>query len=428
MAQPLSPLSFRHTVKPDSYPMMRFSIAITVLCAIVTSFLSAASADLAPLVPPREAVPPSFFGMHIHHTTTTTPWPAVPMGEWRLWDAYVTWPNLEPRKGQFRFNTLDGYVSLARQHNAGLLLPLGLSPGWASARPLEKSVYQPGSAAEPRDIEDWRTFVRTVAARYKGRINAYEIWNEPNLPQFCSASVDQMVALTREASQIIHEIDPDAIVVSPSATENKGLSWLSEFLSKGGGQYVDVIGYHVYVNPQPPEAMVTLVQQIKQILASNGQASKPIWNTEANWFSPKPFPSEELAAAYLARSYILNWAAGVQRFYWYAWDNRAVLVATTEADNQTLKPAGRAYGIVYQWLVGARMDGCTQDANHTFVCQLNRAGSPEWIVWNPDGTRVFDVPQSWQIKSVTPLLAEPYALEGAVSSVGPAPVLLRPSN
>jgi hypothetical protein len=364
--------------------------------------------------------------MHIHRAATTTPWPTVPIGEWRLWDAYVTWPYLEPHKGQFRFDTLDTYVSLARQHNTGLLLPLGLSPSWASARPSEPSVYQLGSAAEPRDIEDWRAFVRRVATRYKGQIGAYEIWNEPNLPLFCSASVDQMLVLTREASQIIHEVDPHAIVVSPSATESKGLSWLSEFISKGGGQYVDVIGYHLYVNPQPPEAMVPLVQQIRQILASNGQASKPIWNTEANWFSPKPFPSEELAAAYLARSYILDWAAGVQRFYWYAWDNRGVQVLTTGEDNRTLKPAGRAYGIVYQWLVGARMDTCNQDTNHTFVCQLNRDGTSEWIVWNPDGTRTFAVPQSWHIESIAPLLSEPHALTGAVSSVGQVPMLLRP--
>jgi Glycosyl hydrolases family 39 len=404
--------------------MIRFNLSMTALFSVLMSLLLSGSESLAPLVPPQQIIPRSFFGMHIHHSNTTTPWPSVPLGEWRLWDAYVTWPYLEPHEGQFRFDTLDAYVSLAHEHNAGILLPLGLSPSWASARPSEKSVYQPGSAAEPRDHRDWRAFVRAVATRYRGRINAYEIWNEPNLPQFCSASVDQLIVLTREASQIIHEVDPAAVVVSPSATESKGLTWLSEFLSKGGGQYVDVIGYHLYVNPQPPEAMVPLVQQIRQIMAKNGLSSKPIWNTEANWFSPKPFPSEDLAAAYLARSYILNWAAGVQRFYWYAWDNRAVLVATTRQDNQTLTPAGRAYGTVYRWLVGARMDGCQQDANHSYVCQLNRDGAPQWIVWNPDGTRGFDIPAGWHITSITPLFDEPHALTSTVLGVGPSPVLL----
>jgi len=406
---------------------MFHKLSITALVSILMSFLLSASEALAPLVPSQQIIPQSLFGMHIHRANSTTPWPSIPIGEWRLWDAYVTWPYLEPHKGQFRFDTLDAYVSLARQHNTGVLLPLGLSPAWASARPLEKSVYQPGSAAEPKDLQDWRNFVRTVATRYRGKINAYEIWNEPNLPQFCSASVDQILLLTREAAQIIHEVDPTALVVSPSATESKGLAWLSEFLSKGGGQYVDVIGYHLYVNPQPPEAMVPLVQQIRQLMANNGQAAKPIWNTEANWFSPKPFPSEDSAAAYLARSYILNWAAGVQRLYWYAWDNHAVLVATTQQDSQTLTPAGRAYASVYQWLVGARMDGCQQDTNHTFVCQLHRDGSPQWIVWNPDGVRSFDLPASWHVGSITPLLDQSHALTGGTANIGPSPVLLTPS-
>jgi hypothetical protein len=407
---------------------MIHKLSVSAFGSVFLSLLLSASEGLAPLVPNQQLVPQSFFGMHIHRANTTTPWPSVPVGEWRLWDAYVTWPYLEPHKHQFRFDTLDAYVSLARQHNTGILLPLGLSPGWASARPLEKSVYQPGSAAEPKDIQDWRNFVRAVATRYRGQINAYEIWNEPNLSQFCSASVDQILLLTREASQIIHEVDPAAIVVSPSATESKGLAWLSEFLAKGGGQYVDVIGYHLYVNPQPPEAMVPLIQQIRQIMANNGQGSKPIWNTEANWFSPKPFPSGDLAAAYLARSYILNWAADVQRLYWYAWDNHAVLVTTTQQDSQTLTPAGQAYRSVYQWLVGARMDGCQQDANHTFVCQLNRNGSPQWIVWNPDSVRTFALPSAWHVDTITTLFDQPHPSTSAAANIGPSPVLLTAST
>jgi Glycosyl hydrolases family 39 len=407
---------------------LRLTFCIGVLSLVVARPGLAVPDDLARLNPRLETIPPAFFGMHIHRAASTTPWPAVPVREWRLWDAYVTWPYLEPKRGQFQFNILDRYVALARQHNTGVLLPLALSPAWASARPLEKSVYQPGSAAEPNNLEDWRLFVRTVATRYKGHIAAYEIWNEPNLPQFCSASVDEVVSLTREASRIIHQVDPNAVVVSPSATEAKGVAWLSEFLQKGGGQYVDVIGYHLYVNPQPPEAMLPLIEQIRRVMVDHGQGAKPIWNTEVNWFSPKPFPSEELAAAYLARSYVLNWAAGIQRVYWFAWDNQAVGVRTTEQDSRTLTPAGRAYGTVYQWLVGAQMGACSQNLDHTFVCQLTRDGSSEWIVWNPEGTTTFKVPASWRVQSVTPLLAESQALVDDVWNVEPVPVLLKSSK
>jgi endo-1,4-beta-mannosidase len=205
---------------------------------------------------------------------------------------------------------------MAQEHNQDLLMTLGLTPRWASARPQEPSGYQPGFAAEPVDIGDWRAFVTAVTTRYKGRLHYYEIWNEPNLKQFWSGNVDQLLALTREASQIIHNIDPQAIVVSPPATSGYGVKWLTEFLSKGGGQYVDVIGYHFYVADQPPEAMVPVIRQVQQTMADNGVGNKPIWDTEAGWFKPNPFPSAELGAGYAARAFILNWAAGVQRFYW----------------------------------------------------------------------------------------------------------------
>ena len=112
-------------------------------------------------------------------------------------------------------------------------------------------------------MDDWRVYVRTVSQRYKGRIQAYEIWNEPNLKEFWTGSVEQMVTLTRVASAVIRGVDPQAIVVSPSPTSEGGLKWLAQFLSKRGGQDVDVVGYHFYVTSKPPEAIVRLVHQVK---------------------------------------------------------------------------------------------------------------------------------------------------------------------
>src|SRR5262250_2417953 len=84
--------------------------------------------------PPVTTIPPSYFGMHFHHFLNgATTWPDMPVPEWRLWDAYVTWPDIEPARGQWHFGKLDKYVSIAEQHSAGILLPLGMSPSWASS-------------------------------------------------------------------------------------------------------------------------------------------------------------------------------------------------------------------------------------------------------------------------------------------------------
>lgn len=394
-------------------PSYRFVQIVMLVCSL---FFDPASVSATDLQPPKEPIPPSYFGLHFHHLNGGTPWPDMPVPEWRIWDAYVTWHDLEPYRNQWRFQRLDAYVALAEQHGTGILLPLGMAPAWASARP-------PADNVEPKNIDDWRDFVRTVVTRYKGRIQAYEIWNEPNLKTFWTGTMDQMVELTKEAAAIIHSVDPKALVVSPSVTATYGTAWLADFLRKGVGQYVDVIGYHFYITPKMPEDMPAFIQTVRKIMADNGLGNKPLWDTETGWLKPSHFDSDEEAAGVLARAYTVVWATGgVQRFYWYAWDNHIVTIQTTKEDH-TVTPAGYAYKVIQEWLTGAQMDSCTCGAD-LWTCQLDKLGKKEWMVWDPQGKRKFDVPKDWHVDSVTPLIHDKRALNGSSVDIGPTPVLL----
>lgn len=392
----------------------RFPIILALIPALLLQVVFAAD-----LSAPTTTIPASYFGLHLHRAGSETPWPNMPVPEWRLWDAHVAWPDLEPHKGDWRFQKLDAYVAMAEQHGTGILLPLALAPPWATARPNDP-------AAEPGNLDDWRTFVRTVVTRYKGRIQAYEIWNEPNLKQFWTGTTDQMLTLTKEASVIIHSVDPKAIVVSPSPTAGFGIPWLAEFLQKGAGQYVDAVGYHFYQSPHTklPEDMIVDIEGVQKVMSENGLRSKPLWNTETGWLEPSHFDSDEAAAGVLARAYILAWAAGVQRFYWYAWDNRYVTVKTTRAD-LTVTPAGDAYKTIQEWLIGAQMVTCGESPDHIWTCFLKRSGKNEWLVWNPQGNRKYRVPKDWRVATVTPLLHEARPLHEPEIDIGPAPVLLK---
>ena len=381
--------------------------------------------------PTSDVIPRTLFGMHIHHIGTYTPWPAVSIGTWRLFSSYVSWPDLEPNKGQWYFDKLDSHVSIAQANNVEILLTLGLSPTWASARPAEPSAYKPGYAAEPANIEDWKNYVQTVATRYKGRIRYYEIWNEPNEPIFFSGTVDQMVTLAREAYAILKEIDPEVTVVSPSATPggvvDLGTPWLEKYLMKGGAAYADIIGYHFYVTPNQPESMLPLISKVKILMAKYGVGSKQLWNTEAGWANPKSFSSNAEADGYVARSYILNWAAGVNRFYWYAWDDRDWLTLfMTEADFKTLTTSAIAYAQVQQWLIGARMVACGQNTQGAWIANIVRDGGYSgWIVWNQTQSLNIDIPQSWNVERMKDLRGNTTDLTGVNQvAIGMAPILL----
>jgi hypothetical protein len=375
------------------------------------------------LKPPSSPVPPTFFGMHIHRAPVSTPWPPVPFKAWRLWDTHTTWAQLEPQKGRWEWRMLDRTVALAESHGVEVLYTMGRTPRWASARPAQMGRNpnaEPGGMAEPKNLEDWRNYVRTVATRYKGRIKAYEIWNEPNLENFYSGTPEAMVDLAREAYAVLKQVDPSVMVVSPSAVGPTGLPWLKEYLQRGGGKYADVIGYHFYVPGQEPEAMLGFIDQVHEITRQYGLADKPLWNTEAGWLQPYRIDPQD-GPGYMARAYILNWGDGVSRFYWYAWDNQGARVRMTEDDEATATPTARAYAELQKWLVGAHMDALTQD-NGAWICRLSRGGATSWIVWNPDRNVDFDRPKD--VDTIRKLSGDRTGITGNRIEIGATPVLL----
>ncbi|MDD2337857.1 MAG: beta-galactosidase, partial [Geobacteraceae bacterium] len=302
-----------------------------------------------------DVIPISYFGLHFHRMGSETKWPDIRFGSWRLWDAYVAWPNLEPAKGAWNFELLDNYVRIAGSNSVEIVLPLGLSPTWASARPYEKSAYRPGNAAEPADLADWENYVRMVADRYKGRIKFYEIWNEPNLSQFYSGTLERYIEMNRIAWQVIKSIDPTAQIVAPSCTAfDARLKWFEQYLAAGGAAYADIIDYHFYVRPAPPEAMLERIDCIRGLMRKYS-VNKPLWNTEAGWniseLASNDTVSDDTGAAYVLRAYIVNWAAGVDRFFWYAWDNYKMGLVKT--DGATFRPGAFAYATTVKWLGGA---------------------------------------------------------------------------
>lgn len=378
------------------------------------------------LNPPAAPVPRTYFGLHIHRADAGTPWPPVGFGSWRLWDAYTTWPMLEPHRGAWDFKRLDKYVAMARLTGVDILLPLGLSPAWASARPDEPSAYKPGNAAEPREMDDWRNYVRTVAERYKGRIRYYELWNEPNLRNFYSGSVETMLQLARETYTILKQVDSQNMLAAPAATEGgKQLDWLDRYLVLGGGQFMDVLSHHFYVPREAPEKMLPVVEDVRKIMARHGVANKPLWNTETGWWMengdgtdsrPAPFTTWKKlglaeAAAYVSRSLILGWAAGMERFYWFAWDNHSM--GLIEPSTKTLKPAGLAFARTREWLQGSVMTNC-EVSEGVWICTLNRPGGGKArIAWlEKDTTRQWSPPAGWGVRVVQPLDGVGQKLDG----------------
>jgi hypothetical protein len=363
--------------------------------ALLISGLAVCQTYLGPTVP----VPPTYFGMHFHKLDSGTSWPrAAGVGSWRLWDARVIWPDIEAQRGQRDFSKLDRYMAMADLLKLDVVMGLGMTPTWASARPSEKAPYRPGATAEPREIADWEYFVTAVAKRYSGRIKSYDIWNEVNAGAgFFTGTPQAMLELQRTAYVRIKEIDPNAVVISPSSVgwSAHQLKWFEDYLALGAGRYADVISYHFYLPRERPEGMIILIGKVRDIMKRQGLAAKPLWNSESGYrvdlgqgdravaTDPSwPKLDETTAAAYVVRALVIGWLSGLSRYYWYAWDNPEMGFLRPDG---TLTQGATAYGKASRWLNGAVLERC-ENTKGLWRCDLSRNQAHAWLIWHESST------------------------------------------
>lgn len=351
-----------------------------------------------------------FFGIHIHRADRGTSWPAVPFGSWRLWDANVTWADLEPNNGAWDFQRLDRYVEMARITRTEIILPLGMTPRWASENPTGRSGYGPGQAAPPADTNAWRIYVDTVARRYKGRVRYFEMWNEVNLTDFYSGSMERLIELQRVAYAAIKAVDPENRLISASFTGNTSdeVYKFSQYLRQGGAASADIISYHLYSPKVHPEAVVPLVSALRKEMKSAGAENKPLWDTESGyairrdlnaqrpgWMSPDWLQLDEQAgAAYWMIGYALKAQLGLGRAFYYAWDNAHLGFA---GDNSSSSPEIlEALKAFIEWAAVRTPAGCTFLEDHT-ECRFDapdRRGR-SLLIWSRDRDRPVKLGAVW---------------------------------
>ncbi len=371
-----------------------------------------AGSALAQHPPDDRPIPASFFGIHVQGGR---PWPTIPVGGRRV---TFNWILIEPQRGVWDFKSSDEIVRETSQHGVDLIAGLGFSPRWASSRPDGDCRVGRGACWEPASMQDWRDFVKAVATRYKGQVQYYEIWNEPNEGAFYQGNVSALVSLAQAASDELKRVDPNIQIISPSPVGAKGMSWMDEFLQRGGGKSVDIIGFHFYFAPAPPESVFGQATQLNSMMAKYG-VHKPLWDTENDWTGEHL--DDHTAIAYVSRVLILERAAGVSRQFWYEWGNPGQVIHLASEDAKGPSAVGKAYAAVQEWLVGSVLKSCTSSdipqayhASHAmWTCDLQRNGQMDKIIWNPDGPSMMKIPAAWHVNRGR-------NLEGGVTPIPPS--------
>ncbi len=360
------------------------------------------------LIPPDKGpIPLTYFDLNLHGVAPTQTMP-VSFYSLRISQRIFAWRQLEPKKGDWDFKGTDYAVKQAERLGVQLLVVLQSIPDWdCETGPAVEDETTPsgGFCGITKSDDDWVNYVRTVATRYKGRIHAYELWNEPYMVPSFRQSPRQLAHLNELAYQTLKSVDPTVVVASSALSTGdprpgEQARQLAEF-SAAGALLGDVIAYHFYEVPREgsstqgiPEEIIPRMQLVESI--AHG---KPIWNTEVGWkilnedYNP-PNPafmgtplSPALGAAYLSRSYILGWALGISRVYWYAWQDGHY--GMTNFDGSSKAPV-EAFAQTENWLLGSNMNQCSRARDGMWSCGIVLAGgTPATIVWLERGEKQY---------------------------------------
>ena len=174
----------------------------------------------------------------------------------------LTWAELEPAKGAFAASTR--YDASARvQSRAGLrvLQVIHLSPHWAN----------PNSQRFPLDLRDGFRFYEAMARRWRAEVQAFEPWNEADIPMFGGHTGSEMATLQKAAYLGLKAGNPKMIACMNVFALHNPLQ-LEDFHANAAWPYFDTFNLHHYA---PFDEYPQLYGEFRAVAAG-----KPLWVSE----------------------------------------------------------------------------------------------------------------------------------------------------
>lgn len=174
---------------------------------------------------------------------------------------------------------------------------------------------------------DWRYYVRAIATHYRGKIAAYEVSNEPDLPgNVNNETTANYAMMVQAAAEEVQANDPAALVVGGALAYSGGadLTYIDQWFQATRDRYghspqIDVLSVHEYT-ADPNFFRTRVVPALRDSLTRFGLANRPIWLTEHGF----PSGANEAAQADHVRndlSQILG--AGFAKVFWWSLVDRS---------------------------------------------------------------------------------------------------------
>lgn len=372
----------------------------------------------------KETTIPANFGINVHFLTKDLDKHVALLKEigvgWVRRD--LDWSSVEKEQGVYNFSLYDTMIDTLNAAGIKVLLILDY-----------RNAFYDSNLSPYTNIgrKAFARFVEAAAQRYKNKDVAWEIYNEPNWGFWKpTPNVENYIALARSVTDTLRKAVPHQPILAPAlagpvpehSKKEAAYSYLNSVLSDSVAKQWDAISIHPYRVPQNPE---TVLQEMPRTNASLSKHSikAPIIFTEWGYHTSDKGVSEDVQAAYAARSMLLTASMHMPFSIWYSWQEAGNDSSDSEqqyglirfnsiGSDDARKPAFNAIRDLGIALNGYRFDKTISSSNGIFCMQFKKGRQLAYALWTTEKeTKAYQLhlsPGQWQ---ATTLLEESNSID-----------------
>jgi hypothetical protein len=219
------------------------------------------------------------------------------------------WSAIENEKDNFDFSSYDNYVEKAKEQGKKIIAVLAYAAPWLNDGKDNKYI-------SGKNIEYYLNYIEALVDRYKGKVDAWQIWNEPNWIIFWRGSNKEFYELSRLAANKIREVDPDAYIIGGGFLLNPK-NFIINMKNAGAMENLNALSFHPYAaNPKGSIKLIDDFFKTVEKIDFHGD----IWITEIGYPTSGWYPSRvslEKMPSYVIKTIAPSAIRGARVLIWY---------------------------------------------------------------------------------------------------------------
>ena len=317
----------------------------------------------------------------------------------------IRWNIIEKEDGTYYYTKSDKWINKAYENGISIIGILGYGSTTFMGSDSKISTEE--------ELQHFLKFVNDFATRYKGKINYYEYWNEPNTILNTNEEVYWYVRTVKELYPLLKSIDSNIkLTIGAMRTDGAASNTFKTsneifdmFYENNLDKYSDNFSIHVYDyrKDQLNNIYRRLIEEHVNLFSDDGGFQEYLVTEHgASTFKANGGATEEKQASVLITQSIINDEYNVETDISYTFRNRTATEENSEtiarynfgtiSQDYTPKPAYYTMKNYYENTNGAEYIGTVNLTDGLETHLYDKDGKPKIITWSTNTNNTISIP------------------------------------